>query len=107
MKPTLTFRAGNKIPFGQDFAFFRGLPSGIPFTVDEILPSGLVKLVGPGYGELGFAGADYGNGALHACSAHVVRRAKRAIAKEAGQSRSSTATAPYWRLRNELRAIGR
>jgi hypothetical protein len=48
----------NDIAFGQDFRFFRGIPSGIDFEVKQM--GTLVKLIAPGYG-----GEPYGNGALY------------------------------------------
>jgi hypothetical protein len=47
----------NKIQYGQDFSYYRGIPVG---RWDVFEMSGVWKLVAPGYGEV----SNYGNGAL-------------------------------------------
>ena len=55
------FRKNNKIPYGQDMQYYKGVPSGIEF---EIFPfqSNRVKLIADGYGNLE---GNYGNGAVY------------------------------------------
>ena len=55
----MRFPAGNDIPYGQDFGFFRGIPSDVEWKEAKLLGT-LVKLVATGYGKPG----DYGNGAI-------------------------------------------
>ena len=59
----MNFSVDNKIPYMQDMAFGRGIPSGIDFEVDEYSP-GNCRLSAYGYGVLGRGGKAYGNGAL-------------------------------------------
>lgn len=70
---TLTFRKGNKIPYGQDHRFHRGLPHGVSFRARRLANARLVVLDAPGYGELG---GDHGNGALYAYGRWINRRFK-------------------------------
>jgi hypothetical protein len=56
----LVFPAGNDIPYGQDFAWRRGVPAGRAFTVFAAWQDKVV-LRAPGYGEPG----QYGNEALY------------------------------------------
>ena len=46
---SLTFPEDNGIPFFQDFSFWRGVPSGVKFYIQEYI-NGSYKLVGEGYG---------------------------------------------------------
>lgn len=59
MSKTLTFKKGNKVKYGQDFRFWKGIPGGIVFEVSGSMDH--LVLTAPGYGEKG----NYGNGALH------------------------------------------
>ena len=59
----MRFRKDNRIKYGQDHFYCRGLPSGIDFTV-EPFQEGMYKLTGYGYGVLG-SGESYGCGALY------------------------------------------
>jgi len=58
----------NEIDYSQDHGFWRGLPSGVEFSVDR-LNEGVLKLVAEGYGALkdNLYGLryHYGNGAIY------------------------------------------
>jgi len=56
----MQFSKGNKICYGQDFRFFRGLPSGVDFTVESRDGGKWFELRAPGYGATGA----YGCGSL-------------------------------------------
>ena len=64
---TVTF-APNKLAYGQDFGFHRGIPAGIVFVVEDRGPQ--CRLSAPGYGD-----QPYGNGAL-LVAAEIVRAAQ-------------------------------
>jgi hypothetical protein len=61
------FPEGNDLFYGQDHGFWRGVPSGRPFTVESVWGeedlglSNRCKLTAEGYGERG----SYGNGAIY------------------------------------------
>jgi len=75
----MRFRKGNKIGYGLDFAFYRGVPSGVDFRVDKILPNGVILLVAPGYGDH----KNYGNGGVAVYgSPATLRRARRERRRE-------------------------
>jgi hypothetical protein len=57
---TFKFKKGNKIPYGQDFRFNKGIPHGIKFVVTPASTE-MINLTGEGYGKTG----NYGNGSLH------------------------------------------
>jgi len=63
----MKFRKDNKILFDQDFALWRGIPSGVDFKIDVLDPGELNPLklrfilTGKGYGEKD----NYGNGSLY------------------------------------------
>ena len=56
----MRFRKGNKIPYGQDMAFWRGVPHGVDFEIERVLSDGLIFLCAPGYGKK----SNYGNGSI-------------------------------------------
>ncbi len=56
----MKFRPDNQIKYGQDFSWFKGIPSGVEFRLTK-KSDGKFVLRGPGYGLQG----DYGCGALH------------------------------------------
>ena len=60
----MKFRSDNQIPYGQDHAFSRGIPSGVEFEVSHTRVSSGFKLVACGYGCREH-GQCYGNGALY------------------------------------------
>lgn len=57
----------NKVAYGQDYAFFRGVPEMVVFDVESDSGNGRLVLVAKGYGVMGGAkdGSDYGCGSLH------------------------------------------
>ena len=55
----IKFPDDNDIVFGQDHAWWVGVPSNLTFEVDEIWKDGKVWLSAPGYG-----GEPYGNGKI-------------------------------------------
>lgn len=59
----VVFEPGNAIAYGQDFRHTRGIPAGIPFTVQEHASGYMLR--GPGYGDPG----NYGDGALFVAAA--------------------------------------
>lgn len=58
---TVTFQPDNGIMYGQDFAYYKGVPDGVTFDVFDV--GNGWRLVAPGYGDL--SGGAYGNGALY------------------------------------------
>ena len=54
----MRFPEGNKILYGQDFAFWVGVPHDVEFEVVKVWKGGM-WLRGPGYG-----GEPYGNGPI-------------------------------------------
>lgn len=59
----------NEILFGQDFAYYRGIPPG-EYQIFSAGAGGF-KLVAPGYGDMSKPG-QYGNGALYVPAAELV-----------------------------------
>ena len=58
----MLFKKNNKIKFGQDFAIWQGVPSGVDFKVTRAkYDPKRVILSGLGYGDF----RNYGNGPLH------------------------------------------
>jgi len=62
----MKFRKGNKIKFGQDFTFKKGIPHNIDFTIERFNEAHFIKdrkyrLIADGYGRKG----NYGNGAIY------------------------------------------
>ena len=62
---TVTFAPNNRLVYAQDFQFWRGIPAGVTFTVED--RDAWCRLTAPGYG-----GEPYGNGALLVETAVVV-----------------------------------
>lgn len=60
----MRFRPDNKIRYGQDHCFYRGIPSGVEFQVERFGDS-MYRLTGHGYGVLGEGSEAYGNGQLY------------------------------------------
>lgn len=58
---TVSFKAGNKIKYGQDMRFFQGLTHSVNFEVDRL--NGGYVLTAYGYGKRGTRSA-YGNGSI-------------------------------------------
>lgn len=58
MNKTVVFPP-NTINCSYDFRFYRGIPSGVKFSVEEMGED--YRLVAPGYGDR----ANYGNGAIY------------------------------------------
>jgi hypothetical protein len=60
----MKFPKGNKILYGQDFGWHRGVPSDVDFEVEKINgeEGSLMWLVADGYGRMG--GDKYGNGSI-------------------------------------------
>ena len=58
VKKTIVFPP-NTINCSYDFRIYRGIPSGIKFTLEEMGED--YRLIGPGYG----VSNDYGNGAIY------------------------------------------
>lgn len=59
----MKFRRDNKIIYGQDHSFFRGIPHGVDFRVERFCKDRF-KLIADGYGCLK-RGDHYGNGAIY------------------------------------------
>lgn len=59
----------NEILFGQDFAYYRGIPPG-EYQVLRRNDGGF-KLIAPGYGDQSQPG-QYGNGALYVPAAELI-----------------------------------
>jgi len=59
----------NEILFGQDFAYYRGIPPG-EYQISKNGAGGF-KLIAPGYGDQSKPG-QYGNGALYVPAAELV-----------------------------------
>lgn len=57
---TIKFPAGNKIIFGQDFGWYRGIPDGLEWEVEYATAHGLT-LSAQGYGAKG----NYGCGKIY------------------------------------------
>jgi hypothetical protein len=55
------FPKDNKIVYGQDFGWYKGVPSDVDFEVEGIIQN-RINLVADGYGRLG--GNKYGNGSI-------------------------------------------
>lgn len=67
MAEQVQFRAGNQVPYGQDWRHRRGVPDGVVFTIEtggSFQTEGTWKLVADGYGRLDKPNS-YGNGALY------------------------------------------
>jgi hypothetical protein len=56
----MIFEKGNKIVYGQDFCWYKGVPSGVDFEVDKIHGS-IMFLKADGYGNIP---GNYGNGSI-------------------------------------------
>lgn len=75
----MKFRKGNKIYYGQDFRYRRGVPSGINFQVSK-WKMGFV-LRADGYGLFG----NYGNGALFLYNSRLSKILKERLQKKCGR----------------------
>lgn len=64
--PTIRFPAGNNIPYGHDFGFYRGIPSDRDWWIAKS-KSGSIALVREGYGVKG----SYGSGCLLVSPEHI------------------------------------
>jgi len=65
----------NDIPYMQDHGFWRGIPTGVEFFIEECSDS--VKLIGEGYGALkdnrfGLR-YNYGNGAIYVLKDDLIK----------------------------------
>ena len=61
---TVRFPKDNKINYGQDMGFHRGVPSDVDFEIEEFTDD-RVRLIADGYGVLGKGGNKYGNGSIY------------------------------------------
>lgn len=83
----MRFRQDNQIPYGQDFGFYRGVPSGVDFKVEKSTGElfdvpGLFRLTAYGYGQLEpYDEHSYGNGALHVSSRRLTARQRSRLRK--------------------------
>lgn len=71
--PFVRFASNNEYRFGQDFRFFKGIPSDVEFYPVEESDNGLITFIGDGYGILPkykLAGK-YGNGAIFVFKADI------------------------------------
>jgi len=67
----------NTIPYGQDFSWFKGIPSYIIFEIDEKLPfqdGTTIWLKAPGYGK-----DPYGNGSLAINKSDFTKKNKKIV----------------------------
>jgi len=79
----MRFRRDNKIKYGQDHRFFRGIPAGVEFRVARFLADKYC-LVGCGYGCQDHANC-YGSGSLivYGLTAKQRKRFKQHLSAEA------------------------
>ena len=63
----------NRIRYGQDFQFRRGVPAGVEFEVSPGPCQGMYTLTAPGFGVIG----DYGSGALKAAAGDETKGGRR------------------------------
>lgn len=62
----IKFKKGNKIKFLQDFSFLIGVPSDIPFNIEDYSEERLrLTSNGYGFGVPGQPDGEYGNGAIY------------------------------------------
>ena len=60
-----SFRAGNRVRYGMDMSYHRGLPPDTTFTVKEVWEDrGTCVLIAYGYGVVEQGAAAYGNGPI-------------------------------------------
>ena len=64
----MKFRKGNRYRYGQDFKYYKGIPHGIDFKVEN---GNIIKLTAFGHGE---PGDGYGNGPIYISDPKVKKR---------------------------------
>ncbi|GEM_PF-3254689 len=88
----MIFRKDNRILYGQDFRFFRGIPSGVDFAVEEER-SGIFVLTAHGYGlrrkSYLQAGDAYGCGSLYVSVRSLTTKQRKRLEQEAKQDDES------------------